>query len=172
MDKTKSPIHLTVRGIPNTGKTIILALCEQALKTAGFADITLGSTPEFRGELSQFADPNRLKEIAATHPEFLQRPVVLFEQHASGRLLEKIGDDWTEGTAGTAVENPTLHTRKITLAQDSQLTAEQLDDKYNPGGDGRHPIFGEEGWMQEVLQRHTLRGYWDWVAAQIEEELA
>lgn len=66
-----------------------------------------------------------------------------------------------------------LEARRLEVLKDDQdLTAEQLDDKYNPEGDGRHPIFGEESWMLEVMNRQTLVGYWDWVVHEIEEALS
>lgn len=54
--------------------------------------------------------------------------------------------------------------------KDFGLTAEQLDDKYNPEGDGEHPVFTRGDWRNEVFNGYTLRGYWEWVEAQIEEE--
>lgn len=59
---------------------------------------------------------------------------------------------------------------KEIIRADYSLTAEQLDDKYNPDGDGRHPIFTNWDWIQVVAQRSTLLGYWDWVAHQVEKE--
>lgn len=53
---------------------------------------------------------------------------------------------------------------------DRSLTAEQLDDKYNPDGDGEHPMYTRWDWLQVVAQRSTLSGYWCWVVCQIEEE--
>lgn len=64
-----------------------------------------------------------------------------------------------------------MSTRRQILQQDSVLSPDQLDDKYNQDGDGRHPFFGEDGWMQDVMNRNTLSGYWAWVAHQIEDEL-
>lgn len=52
---------------------------------------------------------------------------------------------------------------------DVSLSPEQLDDKYNPDGDGEHPRFTREAWRQAVVQEETLRGYWDWVAVQVWE---
>ena len=52
---------------------------------------------------------------------------------------------------------------------DYHLTAEQLDDKYNPDGGGQHPDFTRHDWRIAVSREETLRGYWDWVHAQIEE---
>lgn len=48
-------------------------------------------------------------------------------------------------------------------------TAEQLDMKYNPDGDGEHPEFTREAWIQAVGAGDTLRGYWEWVASELEE---
>lgn len=56
--------------------------------------------------------------------------------------------------------------------EDFGLTAEQLDDKYNPEGNGEHPIFTRGEWRDEVFSENTLRGYWEWVESQIEEEEA
>ncbi len=56
-----------------------------------------------------------------------------------------------------------------TVAQeDFSLSASQLDDKYNPDGGGEHPVYTRDDWRQEVAEENTLRGYWDWVAAQLE----
>lgn len=52
--------------------------------------------------------------------------------------------------------------------EDFSLSASQLDDKYNPGGGGEHPVYTRDDWRQEVAEENTLRGYWDWVAAQLE----
>ena len=41
--------------------------------------------------------------------------------------------------------------------KDYGLTAEQLDDKYNPDGEGQHP-------------EDTRSGYWEWVRHQLEME--
>lgn len=51
---------------------------------------------------------------------------------------------------------------------DKDLTAEQLADKYNPEGDGEHPIITRECWRNEVFEGNTLLGYWDWIANEIE----
>lgn len=52
---------------------------------------------------------------------------------------------------------------------DHLLTAEQLDDKYNPDGDGEHPRFRRKDWRAEVEAKNTLRGYWQWVESQAEQ---
>lgn len=53
--------------------------------------------------------------------------------------------------------------------EDYMLSAEQLDCKYNPDGDGEHPDFKREDWRLEVKQHNTLVGYWDWVNHKIDE---
>lgn len=53
---------------------------------------------------------------------------------------------------------------------DYDLTAEQLDDKYNPDGDGEHPGYTRDAWRQAVSNLDTLSGYWAWVAHQLQAE--
>lgn len=50
------------------------------------------------------------------------------------------------------------------LIPDFGLTAEQLDDKYNPDGDGEHPGFPRAMWRDWVDERDTISGYWVWVS--------
>lgn len=57
-------------------------------------------------------------------------------------------------------------------ALDAGATADSLEDRYNPNGDGEHPIHTRDAWILAVQQKVTLRGYWDWAAAQIEEALS
>lgn len=52
--------------------------------------------------------------------------------------------------------------------EDRGLFPEDLDFKYNPDGDGEHPVFTREDWRQAVSQQETLCGYWLWVTYQIE----
>lgn len=53
--------------------------------------------------------------------------------------------------------------------EDFGLTAEQLNDKYNPNGDGEHPVFTRGDWRSEVFNEFTLRGYWEYVEELIRE---
>ena len=55
------------------------------------------------------------------------------------------------------------------MNDDLNLTAEQLDDKYNQDGDGEHPEVPREEWRCAVDREETLRGYWEWVEAQLWE---
>ena len=49
------------------------------------------------------------------------------------------------------------------VADESSLSSEQLDSKYNPDGDGEHPVWTRRDWRCEVNSENTLLGYWDWV---------
>jgi hypothetical protein len=53
------------------------------------------------------------------------------------------------------------------LEEDKGLSAEQLDDQYNPEGGGSHPVVTRAGWREHVASQDTLSGYWDWVAYRI-----
>lgn len=57
------------------------------------------------------------------------------------------------------------------IKADFALSAEQLDEKYNPEGYGEHPVFTRGDWISDVFHGYTLRGYWDWLVARIEEEM-
>lgn len=46
------------------------------------------------------------------------------------------------------------------------MNAEQLIEKY--GAWGEHPNFCVIDWQTEVAMNDTRRGYWDWVAAELE----
>ena len=52
---------------------------------------------------------------------------------------------------------------------DEDLTAEQLDAKYNPDGDGEHPSWPREEWQGAAYEGNTLLGYWQWVEMKIWE---
>lgn len=58
----------------------------------------------------------------------------------------------------------------LATAEDHTLTADQLDDKYNPEGDGEHPKFTRESWRRAVAGRDTICGYWEWVACKLHED--
>lgn len=62
------------------------------------------------------------------------------------------------------------HDRQLISSQDATLTAEQLDDKYNPDGGGEHPLHSRGDWREAVDQLDTISGYWDWVAHQLSIE--
>ncbi len=49
------------------------------------------------------------------------------------------------------------------------MSAMQLDDHYNPDGDGEHPHFTREKWRTEVSFQNTITGYWEWAYKKIDE---
>lgn len=53
--------------------------------------------------------------------------------------------------------------------KDFQRSADQLDDRYNPNGDGEHPAFTRWDWRQAVAQQNTISGYWVWVAYMLDQ---
>lgn len=50
------------------------------------------------------------------------------------------------------------------------LSPEQLDDAYNPDGDGEHPRYTRARWREQVAQQYTISGYWVWVHHQLHTE--
>lgn len=57
------------------------------------------------------------------------------------------------------------------LGDDLDLSADQLDHKYNPEGDGEHPTYIRAMWREAVASENTLSGYWQWVANEIDVAL-
>ena len=55
------------------------------------------------------------------------------------------------------------------LIPDFGLTAEQLDDKYNPEGGGQHPQITRREWRENVADDNTISGYWVWLKHQLDE---
>lgn len=58
--------------------------------------------------------------------------------------------------------------QRQTLDTDFSYDASMLDDKYNPNGDGQHPVYPRTEWRTAVAAEDTIIGYWDWVEYQIE----
>lgn len=59
-------------------------------------------------------------------------------------------------------------------AEDLDMSAEQLDDKYNQDGDGEHPVITAEAWRAKVADHGTRQGYWEWLEyrmTQIQEDI-
>ncbi|MBG6083089.1 hypothetical protein [Rubrivivax gelatinosus] len=52
---------------------------------------------------------------------------------------------------------------------DADLSADELEEKYNPGGGGEHPVLLRAHWRHDVASELTIRGYWHWVADVIQE---
>lgn len=62
--------------------------------------------------------------------------------------------------------------QRAILDMDFILDASQLDDKYNPDGDGEHPVYMRGEWRTAVGSQDTIVGYWDWVEYRIEQHHA
>jgi hypothetical protein len=60
--------------------------------------------------------------------------------------------------------------RTVYYIDDYGLTPKQLDDKYNPDGDGEHSGYPRSGWRFEVREQSTISGYWDWLRHQLQLE--
>lgn len=60
-----------------------------------------------------------------------------------------------------------LPSRMLQGIPDSQLSSEQLRTKHSEAGE--HACFTKQDWKGEVSNDETLRGYWDWVQAKIEQ---
>ncbi|MGF6281848.1 hypothetical protein ABH908_000119 [Pseudomonas frederiksbergensis] len=60
-----------------------------------------------------------------------------------------------------------LHQRMFRDVPDSKLTTDQLRAKHYEAGEHAH--FTKQEWKDEVGNDETIRGYWDWVMAQIEQ---
>jgi hypothetical protein len=71
---------------------------------------------------------------------------------------------------------PTLRTlpteAQEIMKEDLGLPGGALDDKYNPEGDGEHPVVTRQEWREAVAQQETVSGYWDWTAHKIAEDMA
>lgn len=52
---------------------------------------------------------------------------------------------------------------------DKGLSAEQLDEKYNPEGNGTHPLFDRDEWGQVAAAGQTILGYWAWACEKVNE---
>lgn len=50
---------------------------------------------------------------------------------------------------------------------DYKLSPDQLDDKYNPDGDGEHPDFIRADWRKAVNDQATISGYWVWLSNEL-----
>jgi hypothetical protein len=51
--------------------------------------------------------------------------------------------------------------------KDVSCTPGWLEDRYNPDGDGEHPTFTRDRWVEAVAAKATLGGYWEWTSEQI-----
>jgi len=54
------------------------------------------------------------------------------------------------------------------INEDKRLSADTVDAKYNPEGDGEHPYFTRWDWKQAVASESTLSGYWEWIVHRLD----
>lgn len=54
--------------------------------------------------------------------------------------------------------------------EDRGLSADELDARYNPDGDGEHPRYTRADWRDAVSNHDTSLGYWAWLEEQISGE--
>jgi hypothetical protein len=118
--------------------------------TRTLAEVTPESLTEFDGR-DEPGMPARRAELVAAAAAATGQPVVQLE-------LRK-------GEPEDVLGRP-----KLAEQPDDQLTAQQLDEKYNPNGDGEHPTIWRSHWREAVEQHHTIVGYWDWVVSQLQAE--
>jgi hypothetical protein len=93
-----------------------------------------------------------------------------------GSLLKQLTakSRWFCEQAGTcavidALEILPLFEFRTGYAEDKGLSADELDSKYNPFGDGEHPLFPRFMWREAVLNKDTISGYWAWLVKSIEQ---
>lgn len=65
-----------------------------------------------------------------------------------------------------------LPSQIVILDTDFSLDAMQLDDKYNPEGDGEHPVFVRAQWREAVANRDTISSYWEWLEQRVAQHHA
>jgi len=56
--------------------------------------------------------------------------------------------------------------------EDENLTADALQAKHSPNGDGEHPVYTRSTWREAVALEHTALGYWVWIEQQFEDAAA
>lgn len=55
--------------------------------------------------------------------------------------------------------------------KDYDLSADDLEEKCSPDGEGQHPGYTLHAWREHVKCRFTLAGYWDWVRFELQCEM-
>lgn len=53
---------------------------------------------------------------------------------------------------------------------ETEMTADQLRDKYGGSIWDEHPDYPASDWQHEVSEDNTRLGYWDWVGHEIEQQ--
>jgi hypothetical protein len=55
--------------------------------------------------------------------------------------------------------------------EDYGLTADELEEKFSPNGDGENPAYTREAWREQVQSQSTSASYWDWMESEIYQEM-
>lgn len=90
-----------------------------------------------------------------------------------GSAIAMIGDEKpSQALFEFFIERPLAASDIPYVAKDDHgLSAEQLDDKYNPDGGGQHPEFTRAMWREEVANERVYCGYWAWCEVRVDEEV-
>lgn len=66
--------------------------------------------------------------------------------------------------------SPSIGKSKLNIVEKDNGVEIELDCKYNPDGDGEHPVYARWSWRHQVAQQSTISGYWAWVEHMIVNE--
>lgn len=136
------------------------------------------SYPAFSGEgfasrLNYALSRNNCSLVTACKHAQVDAPLMLLvlegQADPTARQISKLADALGVNPAwlafGIGEQNlPTVDELARCFAEDILLSADQLDEKYSPDGDGEHPWFTREHWSQAVRSGHTIVGYWQWLS--------
>lgn len=90
-------------------------------------------------------------------------------RRAAGDVLQ--GQSLAEAIRAAREKHGTPPYRAELARADHLLSADELREKYStPNSGGEHPRYLRKHWKADVEIDSTLRGYWDWVQAQLEQE--
>lgn len=53
------------------------------------------------------------------------------------------------------------------MKSETDLTTEELEEKYNSSGDGEHPVFTRSLWRKAIADEITNCHYWNWLVCQV-----
>lgn len=159
--------------IPNH-QTFVLETLLTDLKALGwgFVRVTEETGEKPAHDVSEMADAMKyILDSVNTSLEFFHEQkghqIILIKiETESGRIMIT---DWTTFPSFDLFVSrfvSDLPRRILSGVPDSQLTGEQLRAKHEVAGE--HACFTKQDWKDEVSNDATLRGYWDWVEAQIE----
>lgn len=94
----------------------------------------------------------------------------LFDLNAELQRMDNL-DVFAAAAKELIAEATHLDAVELQAQPDEDLTADQLNKKYNPNGGGEHPEHTRKDWMWAVSNENTTLGYWDWLEEQIRESI-